>query len=66
MIKDLVTDIEQLSKRSKEWDVRGNQQLAIELVQNLDDTLENNKDLMQEISEIEQSLTLPKIKKKVK
>ena len=27
---------------------------------------ENNKDLMQEISEIEQSLTLPKIKKKVK
>ena len=46
MVKELITDIEQLSKRSVVWDVRGNQQLSIELVQNLDDTLEANQDLI--------------------
>lgn len=46
MVKELVTDIEQLSKRSKEWDVRGNQDLSTELVQALDDTLEAHKDII--------------------
>lgn len=46
MIKDLVTDYDALSKRSVEWDVRGNQSLSTELVQNLDDTLEAHKELI--------------------
>lgn len=46
MVKDLVTDINELSKRSVEWDVRGNSQLSTELVQSLDDTLEVHKELV--------------------
>ena len=46
MVKDLVTDIEQLSKRSVEWDVRAEQKLSTELVQSLDDTLEAHEELL--------------------
>jgi len=45
MIKELVRDLDVLSKRSIEWDVKSNQKLSIELVQNLDDTLESHDDL---------------------
>lgn len=46
MVKDIITDFNELSKRSVEWDVRGNQQLATELVQALDDTIEVHKELI--------------------
>lgn len=46
MVKELINDIEQLSNRSVEWDVRGNQKLSTELVQSLDDTMDENKDLV--------------------
>lgn len=46
MVKELITDIEQLSKRSKEWDVRANQGTSTEIVQALDDTLDEHKELV--------------------
>ena len=46
MVKELVTDLEKLSKRSIEWDVRSNYDLAVELIQSLDDTLDEHTDLI--------------------
>lgn len=46
MVKDIIRDEEILSKRAKEWDVRGNQKLSTEIVQALDDTIDEHKDLV--------------------
>jgi len=46
MIKDIIKDVDQLSKRSKEWDVRGNQDLSTSIVQDLEDTIEAHEDLL--------------------
>jgi len=45
MIKDIIREHDKYNLRATEWDVRGNQKLSIELVQNLDDTLEAHEDL---------------------
>jgi len=46
MIKELVTDIEKLSERAQEWDVKEESDKAVEILQALNDTLEvlNEKD----------------------
>lgn len=46
MIKELVKDLDELSKRSIEWNVKEEQKLSTELVQNLEDTLEAHEDLL--------------------
>lgn len=40
MIKELVTDIEKLSERSQEWNVKEESEKAVEIIQALNDTLE--------------------------
>ena len=44
-------DIEFLTTRAKEWDVRANQDIATELVQKLEDKLDTNKDLVFTVSQ---------------
>lgn len=43
---ELVKDIDILSQRAKEFDVRGNQDIATKIVQDLEDAMDNNKELL--------------------
>ena len=62
MVKDIIRDIEKLSTRSMEWDVRGDQNKSTELVQALDDTLDNHPELLylcaNELGYIERALDI--------
>lgn len=59
-MKELNTNVSELTTRAVEFDVRANQDIAIKLVQDLEDALDNNEDLLfvcaQEVGHIERAV----------
>ena len=60
MAINLVTDVDALTKRANEWDVKSNQDISTKLVQDLDFAMDENPDLIflcaQEVGHTERAI----------